>query len=164
MATDIEILESYRVRLTILTRLNSLDNQIPKPDDNEMDRAILDGINDMNIAPPITNFTLQSLYAQTDDKWARLVLLFAAINVLTTLLFDWAGNASDLNLEEPLTLKSRYEDYKSLKDDLQEQLDKLLEWLLKTYGVGVRGFTASNPNPIISYYRRGGIRNGRYRL
>jgi len=124
-----EYLKTIRSEVYKRSRFNELDTLIDIPNDDEIDAAIYDSLDDINSTEPASDFTIESIMSNSDTRWKRLLYLGASKGVVQTLLFDWTAHGIDVDLGDGVAVSSKLPDYQSLFQLLDEQFDKLLDKL-----------------------------------
>lgn len=113
-------------------RFDQIDNLLPIPTDEEIKIALNIALDDINVMPPKTSFTLLGT-VNSQDAWYTTLMYGACKNVLWTLLCDWTANGIDAQLDS-LSLASKRPDYESLFNLFNDQFNNRLENIKKSYG------------------------------
>ncbi len=156
MPTETQM-EELRGQIHKRTRFPEIESVIEPPENDEIDAAIFDAVDDINSLEPETSHSLDSILEMSDTRWKRLVILGASANVIRMILFDWTANGIDIDLGDGVQLSTKVGEYESLLSNLREEFDDKLE-KLKTAALKiskVRTFTTSQGlNRISSFSRR----------
>ena len=107
-----------------MARFDKADTMITNPSPLEYERAILDGVEDINLFKPNTSYTLEQIYNK-GSRWIRVLYLATEINIYRLLVKDWVANGMDVDLGD-LSLPSKLGDYQSLLSDLESKFQETL--------------------------------------
>lgn len=118
------IIEKITKVVAGMARFDNADTLIRNPEPEEYERAILDGVEDINLFKPVTSYDLETLYNK-GSRWVRLLYLATEINIYRLLVKDWVANGMDVDLGE-LSLSSKLSDYQSLLSDLESKFQETL--------------------------------------
>jgi len=129
--TDLEYIAHLRTRVSSKYRLTKADNMIDNPDDPEYMESVLSGIDDFNIYPPQTKFTLED-FKKDSNKEGILVKLMAKA-ILTTIIAEWVSNGMEMSLDD-FSVPDRLDRYQGLLDTITDETNGLLESTKKSYG------------------------------
>ena len=75
-------MEELRGQIHKRTRFREIESVIEPPENDEIDAAIFDAVDDINSLEPETTYTLDQILELTDTRWKRLVFLGACSNVI----------------------------------------------------------------------------------
>lgn len=128
MATPAEM-AAIRSEVEKRSRFSQILSLVEPPEDDELDAAIYDALDDINSLEPSTNYSLENIIGSTDTRWKRLLYLGAAHNAVGMLLKDWTANGIDVDLGDGVALASKLSDYQTLHSDLKDEFDDKLEKL-----------------------------------
>jgi len=116
-----EIKEDVIKIINTMTRFPIMDNLIDNPTPEEIERAMLDGVEDINNFKPVTDYDVETLYNK-GSRWRRVFHLATEINIYRTLVKDWVANGLDASIEE-FNLPNKLPDYQSLLADLEQKFE-----------------------------------------
>lgn len=111
--------------VTGMARFDEADTMIKNPTPAEYERAILDGVEDINLYKPMTQYSVESMYAK-GSRWQRVIYLATEINIYKVLVKDWVANGMDVDLGD-LSLPSKLGDYQGILADLEGKFQETLE-------------------------------------
>lgn len=146
-----EMLDEIVAEVTIRYRFDEIDNLIPKPRTDEKRAAVLDGLAQLNAAPPETSISLESLFTDgADPRWRALLYLATAKNILHTLIFDYTANGFTQSIGE-FNVENRLGDYRSLYDTINSELESRLTAFKESVTKVVRRVTPTNQSALRPY-------------
>ena len=99
------------------------------PTEDEVKAAILDALDEINMAPPETCFTFEWVCNNgLDPRWYSLMILCACRNIVKTIVAHWAHEGEDVTIGD-LNAHNRLSDYQALYDTLNTEFNEKLEKL-----------------------------------
>jgi len=126
--------------VTGLARFDEADTMIKNPTPAEYEMAILSGVEDINLFKPMTQYSVESMYAK-GSRWQRVLYLATEINIYRLIVKDWVANGMDVDLGD-LSLPSKLGDYQGLLSDLESKFQETME-AMKSGGPIVRSASFS---------------------
>jgi len=129
LSREKEIIGIIQKQLNNTSRFESANTMIPNPDSPEMQQAIEDAVDDINLKTHLSNYTLEA-YWNKGNPYRRLLRLATEINIYKLLIKDWVANGMDVDLGD-LSLPSKLGDYQSLLSDLKIEFDEIIESVKK---------------------------------
>ncbi len=161
--TDLAVLlENVVSEVSTRYRFLEINNLIPAPRSLEMQAAVLDALGQINLAPPETSLSLETVLEGEDPRWKVLLYLGTAKNILRTLIFDYTANGFSQSFGE-ISVENRLSDYQSLHDSIQQEFDDRLTNFKDSQqckSVGIRGSSLTTSNLLYgsisttTYFRR----------
>ena len=126
MGISDELVQLAKVEIVKRSRLNGIEDVVDKIRDEEIEAAMLDAIDEINLFEPATTFTIEHIL-ENDVRLKALFYLGAAKNLVKLMVYDFTANGVDLDLGDGVALQNRLGDYQSLLSIVNDEFDKRLE-------------------------------------
>jgi len=97
-------------------------------EDYELYEYLLAGMNRINLAPPLTGFTLEGLPLQ----WTTLLLDAARIYAIQAITANWIADEFEYSISGVSLNLEKSQKYQALKENLEAQVEKQLELAKQT--------------------------------
>lgn len=111
-------------------RFGAYDNMINPLNNQEIEDAVYDALEEINNVPPITRFTPLT-FIQNKRRYRRVVITCAAKFAVLTLISEWTANGLNVGVED-LSVDNKIGDFQSLlstlNDEYKEQLQQMKQY------------------------------------
>lgn len=154
--------QERRTRILLKTRLDKMDSMISNPTEEELDAAILDAIDMLNLVAPQTSLTVVDVAAAAaanNVQLNHLILLGGCYQIMWTLWDDWGHSGSELNLDI-LNEPDRLQRFEEIMNKFKAEFDKLAVDYKKSNNLKVHSRSYSSTSRTTGYGRGIGNRRG----
>ncbi len=115
-----------RARILVKTRLGNMDSMIPNPTDEELNLAILDSIDALNLIKPISGLTPLDVTTSsiTNVNLDYLVYVGGCYKIMETIWNDWGHSGDEISLSV-LSEPDRMARFEEMLNKFKEEFEEL---------------------------------------
>lgn len=117
------ILKLLEKQATGLIRTSTIDGLIDPPSSSEVQLSINMAVNEINANPPISNMTLEQMWAKSAFQY--LLVIGTVKYILTSQVSDWTHNGIEGTIDQ-FTAQNRLGDYTALLDRFTTEFSEKL--------------------------------------